>query len=152
MSLEIYKKGQGKTARITAYALLGVLILFGAYRLHATFNVAGEGVLVGKSGMLWGTTPPLLDASIPVIGTITIMKVISVFVLGLGLLVMHLVLNGPKMATLLIDTEQEMRKVSWPSKTEVKSATVVVVIVTFVMAMSLYGFDAGLQRLFSFVF
>jgi preprotein translocase SecE subunit len=152
MSLEIYKKGQGKTARITAYALLGVLILFGAYRLHATFNVPGEGVLVGTSGKLWGDTPPLIDASVPVLGTITIMKVVSVIAFGLGMLALHLVLNGPKMATILIDTEQEMRKVSWPSKTEVRSATIVVVIVTFVMALSLYGFDVGLQHLFSLVF
>ena len=152
MSLEIFKKGQGKTSRITAYVLLSILILFGAYRLHATFNVAGEGVLVGTSGVLWGETPPLIDAAIPVLGTITIMKVISVVVFGLAMLGLHLVLNAPKMATLLIDTEQEMRKVSWPSKTEVKSATIVVVIVTFVMALSLYGFDAGLQHLFSLVF
>ena len=48
MSLEIYKKGQGKVARVSAYILLGLLILFGAYRLHATFNVPGEGVLVEK--------------------------------------------------------------------------------------------------------
>ena len=138
MNLEIYKKGQGKTARWIAYSLIGVLVLFGAYRLHATFNVPGEGILV--------------DAKLPVIGQITIMKVISFVVFCLGLLATHLVLNSPKMANLLIDTEQEMRKVTWPSRAEVKSATLVVVLVTFIMAMSLFGFDQGLQRLFSFVF
>ena len=138
MSLEIYKKGQGKAARVTAYVLLGILVLFGAYRLYATFNVPGEGVLV--------------DANIPVIGQITVMKIVSFLVFAGGMLALHLALNAPKMATLLIDTEQEMRKVSWPSRNEVKSATIVVVIVTFVMAMSLYGFDQGLQRLFSFIF
>ena len=138
MNLEIYKKGQGKTARLIAYCLIGILVLFGAYRLYATFNVPGEGILV--------------DAKIPVIGQITIMKVIAFVAFLVGLLGMHLVLNGPKLATLLIDTEQEMRKVSWPSRPEVKSATLVVVLVTFVMALSLFGFDQGLQRLFSFVF
>jgi preprotein translocase SecE subunit len=138
MNLEIYKKGQGKIARVTAYSLVGVLILFGAYRLFATFNVPGEGVLVA--------------ARIPVIGQITIMKIVAIVAFAVGLLLMHLVLNGPKLATLLIDTEQEMRKVSWPSKSEVKSATLVVVLVTFIMAFSLFGFDQGLQRLFSFVF
>ena len=138
MSLEIYKKGQGKTARITAYSLIGVLILFGSYRLYATFNVPGEGILIATK--------------LPLIGQVTVMKLLSLVAFGAGLLGMHLVLNGPKLATLLIDTEQEMRKVSWPSKTEVKSATIVVIIVTFVMAGALFGFDQGLQRLFSFVF
>jgi len=138
MSLEIYKPGQGKIARVTAYSLIGVLILFGAFRLYATFNVPGEGVLVA--------------AKLPIIGQVTIMKIIAVIAFGAGILGMHLVLNSPKLATLLIDTEQEMRKVSWPSKLEVRSATIVVVIVTFVMAGALFGFDQGLQRLFSFVF
>ena len=106
----------------------------------------------GETGYLWGETPPLLEAKVPLIGSITIMKVISVLAFGLGLLLMHIVLNGPKMATLLIDTEQEMHKVTWPSRSEVKSATVVVVIVTFVMAMSLFGFDRALQGLFRFIF
>ena len=134
----IYKKGQGKMSRLSAYGLLGVLILFGAYRFHATFNVPGEGVLVASK--------------LPVIGQITWMKVFSVIVFLGGILGMHMVLNGPKMSDLLIDTEQEMKKVSWPSTNEVKNATVVVVIVTFVMAMSLYGFDQALQGLFRFIF
>jgi preprotein translocase subunit SecE len=34
----------------------------------------------------------------------------------------------------------------------VKSATLVVVLVTFVIGLSLFGFDKGLQGLFSFIF
>jgi preprotein translocase SecE subunit len=137
MSLDIYKKGQGKIARTSAYGLLGLLVLFGAYRLYATFNVPGEGVLV---------------ENLPVIGNITIMKIVSILVLGAGMLLLHIVLNRPQTADVLIDTEQEMRKVSWPSKAEVKSATIVVVIVTFVMGLTLFGFDQALQGLFSFIF
>ena len=137
MSLEIYKKGQGKVARMSAYILMGLLILFGAYRLHATFNVPGEGVLVEK---------------LPVIGDLTIMKLISLAAFLFGMLALHLVLNKATTADLLIDTEQEMRKVSWPSWGEVKSATLIVIVVTFVMGMSLFGFDQALQGLFSFIF
>ncbi len=137
MSLEIYKKGQGKIARGCAYALVGVLVAFGAWRFHAAFNVPGEGVLVEK---------------LPIIGTLTILKIGARFVFLVGLLLTHLVLNRAKAADLLIDTEQEMRKVSWPSWPEVKSATLVVVVVTFVMGMALFGFDRALQGLFSFIF
>jgi preprotein translocase SecE subunit len=137
MSLEIFKKGQGKVARVSAYLLFGLLILFGAVRLHATFNVPGKGVLA---------------EGVPVIGSLTIMKLIAAAVFLLGMLALHMVLNKASAANLLIDTEQEMRKVSWPSWPEVKSATFVVVIVTFVMGMSLFGFDQALQALFSFIF
>jgi preprotein translocase SecE subunit len=137
MSLEIYKKGQGKMARMSAYVLLGLLVLFGAYRLHATFNVPGEGVLVEK---------------LPLLGDLTIMKLVSLVAFLVGMLVLHLVLNKSHTADLLIDTELEMRKVSWPSWPEVKSATLIVILVTFVMGLSLFGFDRALQGLFSFIF
>lgn len=137
MGLEIFKKGQGSVARLSAYGLLGLLVLFGAYRLHATFNVPGEGVLV---------------QDLPVVGSLTILKLISVAVFLLAMLGLHLVLNKPASANLLIDSEQEMRKVSWPSWPEVKSATFVVVVVTFVMGMALYGFDEILLVLFSLIF
>jgi preprotein translocase SecE subunit len=137
MSLEIYKKGQGKMARVSAYVLASLLILFGVYRLHATFNVPGEGVLA---------------ENLPLIGSLTIMKLISAAAFLVGLLLLHLILNRPAAADLLIDTEQEMRKVSWPSWAEVKSATGIVVVVTFVMGLSLFGFDKALQGLFRFIF
>lgn len=152
MSLEIYKKGQGKTARISAYVLVGILILFGAERLYAEFNVEGKGVLIGETGMLWGDNPPLVQSEVPLLGSLTVMMVVAFIAFCLGLLALHLVLNGPKMAGLLIDTEQEMRKVSWPSKSEVQNATIVVVVVTFVMAMALFWFDKGLQGIFQFIF
>jgi len=137
MSLEIYKKGQGKFARMCAYAFVGILVAFGAWRFHATFNVPGQGVIIEQ---------------LPVIGALTYLKIGTLGVFLVGLLLTHLALNGPKIADLLIDTEQEMRKVSWPSWPEVKSATLVVVIVTFVMGVALFGFDKALQGLFSFIF
>lgn len=143
MSLEIYKKGQGSRARVSAYVLVGILVAFGAYACHGEFNTVGRGV-----GL------PIADglSNLPLIGALTWMKIIALVVFLGGLLTMHLVLNGPKMADLLIDTEQEMRKVSWPSWSEVKSASLVVVAVTFVFGMALYGFDYALQGLFSLIF
>ncbi len=140
MSLEIYKRGQGKTARTTAYLLLSLLVLFGAWRMHATFNDPGD----------WTGTP--LAEGLPLIGNLTWMKIVAAAVFLMGMLCMHLILNKASMADLLIDTEQEMRKVSWPSWPEVKSATLIVVLVTFVMGLALFGFDQALQGLFSLIF
>jgi preprotein translocase SecE subunit len=143
MSLEIYKKGQGTRARVAAYSLLGLLVLFGAWACHGEFNTVGRGV-----GL------PVADglSNLPVIGALTWMKLIAVAVFFGGMLGVHLVLNKPAMADLLIDTEQEMRKVSWPSWAEVKGASRVVVIVTFVFGLTLFAFDKALQGLFSFIF
>ena len=143
MSLEIYKKGQGTKARVTAYVLLGFLVLFGAYACHGEFNTVGRGV-----GL------PVADglSNLPVIGALTWMKLIAFGVFLGGMLLVHLFLNKPSISDLIIDTEQEMRKVSWPSRAEVQSASIVVVVVTFVFGMSLFAFDKALQGLFSFIF
>lgn len=143
MSLEIYKKGQGTKSRVTAYILLGFLVLFGAYACHAEFNTVGRGVGLPVSEGL---------GDLPLIGALTWMKLIAFGVFLGGMLVSHLFLNKPSIADLIIDTEQEMRKVSWPSRPEVQSASLVVVVVTFVFGMSLFAFDKALQGLFSFIF
>jgi preprotein translocase subunit SecE len=136
MKLEIVKKGQGKRARWIAYALGGGLVLFGAIALFATINKPGQHV--------W------LDG-VPVIGALTLYNVLAALVFGLGLLALHLLLNRPQLVDLLIDTELEMKKVSWPSKKEVQSATLIVVLVTVILAMLLFGFDWLLQAAFKLV-
>jgi len=132
MNLEVYKKGQGRLARRTAYVLCGLLVAFGAYRFYATFNEIGRFVWVEK---------------VPLVGEITLYNVLAFVVFALGMLCLHLFLNSARQADLLIDTEQEMRKVTWPSRPEVWSATRVVVLVTFLMGMVLYGFDYVLHWL-----
>lgn len=136
MGLEIYKPGQGKIARGVAYLLGTALVLFGAKSLYANIN---------RPGSEW------VD-QVPLIGEISIYNTVALAVFLLGVLGLHLVLNRPSAVDLLIDTEQELKKVSWPSRREVKNATIVVAIVTFVLAGLLYGFDALLQWLFRLVF
>jgi preprotein translocase SecE subunit len=137
MALPLYKKGQGSLARGLAYAIGAVLVAFGAMRLYATINVPGEHVLY---------------AGAPVVGDVTVYRVVSFVVLVLGLVALHLVLNRPRSVDLLIETEQEMKKVSWPTLPEVWNATLVVVLVTVTLAMTMYGFDLALTRLFRLVF
>jgi preprotein translocase SecE subunit len=136
-NLALYKPGQAKTARWSAY-LLGSLIAFlGVLALYGTINVPGKHVYV---------------AGVPVIGAITLYKIIAVCVFVLGVYALHLILNRPAMVDLLIDTEQELKKVSWPSRVEVKNATLVVALVTFVMGFILFWADEVLQYLLRFIF
>lgn len=136
MGLEIYKPGQGKYARMTAYLLGLGLVIFGGIRLYATINVPGDEWVDG----------------IPLIGHVSLYNTIAFAVVLVGMFLLHLVLNRPGMVDTLIDTEQELKKVSWPSKREVRNATIVVVIVTFAMAILLFGFDSLLRWLFRLVY
>jgi preprotein translocase subunit SecE len=136
MKLEVVKKGQGKQARGLAYLLGGGLVLFGAISLFAFINRQGQFVWV---------------SDVPVIGQISLYNVIATASFALGLLALHLFLNRPSFVDLLIDTELEMRKVSWPTKKEVQNATIIVVFVTVLLAVMLYGFDWLLQLIFKLI-
>lgn len=136
MGLELYKAGQGKYARGIAYLLGAALVVFGGIRLYATINVPGREWV----------------KDVPLVGNVSIYNTIALAVVLLGFLLMHLVLNRPGAVDALVDTEQELKKVSWPSKIEVRNATLVVVLVTFVMAILLYGFDRILQWIFRLVY
>jgi preprotein translocase SecE subunit len=56
------------------------------------------------------------------------------------------------MSTTLVETELEMRKISWPTKQESLNAMWVVVFVTVVLTFTLAAFDGGLHLLLRFIF
>jgi preprotein translocase SecE subunit len=137
MGLELHKKGQGTVARGTAYLLGASIIVYGAIRLYAN---------------LGGPLSRVLAEKLPLVGDVTIRKVVAL-VVGLGgLLGLHLLLNRPQSVDLMIDTEVEMRKVSWPSLPQVWNAALVVVLVTCVLAACMSVFDFGLRRILLLVF
>src|SRR5688572_21077023 len=92
-NLALYKPGQAKTARWTAYLLGTLMIFFGALSLYAVINQPGRGVI---------------QDGLPVVGSITWFKIIALVVGILGVWALHLVLNRPATVDLLIDTEQEL--------------------------------------------
>jgi len=50
-----------------------------------------------------------------------------------------------------VEVRSELKKVTWPGKTEVQATTVVVIITTVVFGFYLYGMDLGLSWLLSFI-
>jgi preprotein translocase SecE subunit len=52
----------------------------------------------------------------------------------------------------LIETELEMKKVSWPTGAEARNATWIVVLVTIILTASLAFFDIALVSVFKFFF
>jgi preprotein translocase subunit SecE len=137
MGLELYKKGQGNWARLAAYLLGGVLVVFGAFSLYGAINVPNQNVIA---------------AAVPIVGDITMYKVIAAVVGIAGLLGLHLLLNRPRSVDTMVETEQEMRKVSWPTGKEVWNATIIVAFVTILLAVLMWGLDVVLRKLFLLFF
>lgn len=113
--LQIYKRGQGRYARITTYVSVMAV------------GLAGAAVLSDK---LSAYAPVWVQFGVPVL-----------LIAALGMFMFWMV-NRPKSADFLIATEGEMKKVSWSSRKEIIGSTKVVIVATFIMAVVLYGVDA----------
>lgn len=137
MGLDIYKKGQGSWARLSAYVFGGLLVVFGAFALYGAINVPNQHVLVRD----W-----------PLVGNVSAYKVIAVVVGVAALFGLHLVLNRPRSVDLMVETEQELRKVAWPTGKDVWNATLVVAFVSVMLALVMWGLDVVLRQLFLLVF
>ncbi len=61
---------------------------------------------------------------------------------------LYWIINKPKIADFMIATEQEMKKVNWPSRKEVIGSTVVVIGGTLLFAAVLFLFDIGFVTFF----
>ena len=69
-------------------------------------------------------------------------------VLIAGLWLGFRVVNMPRFADFLIAVEAEMNKVSWPSRAELFRSSLVVIMVIFLLATVLFGFDLIWQQVF----
>jgi preprotein translocase SecE subunit len=106
MSWTIYKKGQGTAARgLTA----AVAILVGGWAGHSMYVHGATGTL----GLVFTALVAFLFGVLP-----------------LGLILFH-----RRTVDVLIETQQEMKKVSWSTRREVVGATVVVVAVVALLSM-----------------
>lgn len=57
-----------------------------------------------------------------------------------------------KIKAFFTDVAKEMKKVSWPSRDELKEATIIVVVMCLVMAAFTYIIDIGITQAFKVVF
>lgn len=141
-----YRKDQGRYARMAAFWTLAVLLLYGSWQLkteltslfpHSLGHVLGSNA-EGQGG--W---------RLPIVGVnVSPAFLLAVLVAVGGLWLLHRFLEAPKRADLLIETEHELRKVSWPTLDEaVDGSIVVVVVVLFLM-----GFMAATDFVLGIVF
>jgi preprotein translocase subunit SecE len=108
-----YKPGQGSWARLGTLAVLTIGVLAAGYSWTRTV----------------ASSTPAVKYGIPVV------------VGGLMLWAAYRLIHWPRYADFLITTESEMNKVSWPSRQEVKTSTVVVLVLSVFLAIFLSTVD-----------
>ena len=84
--------------------------------------------------------------TLPLVGEVDLAKVISIGVLLVGGVIISRTLNREKTADLLIDTENELKKVTWPTPSETWVGSVAVMVTVLVMLVFLFGSDLLLTQ------
>lgn len=116
----LYKKNQGRlTRQLTAAAIVTVVAL-GAWAMQQTI---------------------LADLEPSVRNSIAAAVAIA------GVWFAYRIVNYPVFADFLVDVEGEMAKVSWPNRLELKRATVVVLVVMFLLSFVLFAYDLVWQQI-----
>ncbi|MFT5290194.1 MAG: preprotein translocase SecE subunit [Planctomycetota bacterium] len=131
-----YRSEQGRHARMFAFWSLALLCLFGASWLHS--------ILSGYDSLMNN----IKDWRIPIVG----IDITGAFLISLGLLVvlvfvLNRYLERPKVADTLIDTEGELKKVTWPTLEDVINSSIVVIISVVILGFFLAGTDWVLHSL-----
>lgn len=131
------RPGLGRMVRLSAFGGIGALTLFGAYALYMAPSI---------HSLWWADMLGPKD----VFGKSISLKPILFPAVGVFLGVMSgvfLLLNQEKWADFLIETEGEIKKVSWPARKEFVGSAAIVVLVVAVVSMFLHYVDLGLSRL-----
>lgn len=118
----VYKPNQGRIVRQLTVLAIWLVVALGCWRLYATLDgsTSNKAIAVGVPGAL----------------------------LLAGLWIGYRLINWPRFADFLIAVEAEMKKVTWPSREEVKRASVVVIVTIAILAISLFLFDIFWQAFF----
>jgi preprotein translocase subunit SecE len=119
VSLRLYKRNQGRVARQATFAALAVIIALGGWSLSEYWR---------DKSQVWHYYVPLA-------------------LVALGIWASFRVVQMPAFADFLISVEGEMNKVSWPSRSELFRAALVVILVIFFLATLLFTYDVLLSEI-----
>ena len=127
----IYKEDQGKVARIILVTVIMLGAVFALQQLHGYMPKIPDWKLFGlidENGLAFN----ILDWRYMVHGPLIV----------LAIMFAYSQFNRPKTADFLIETENELKnKVTWPSRKEEVSASVVVVVTVLILCVFIFGVD-----------
>ena len=119
----IYKRNQGRITRQVTFAAMALTLSLGLWRMSIMLISVQPAVRFGLPGAL----------------------------LLAGLWIAYRAVNVPSFADFLIAVEAEMNKVSWPTRTELFRASMVVLVTIFFLATVLACYDFLWRYLFHFL-
>ncbi len=131
------RPGLGRMVRTTGYVSIAALTGYGAYALYMAPSlqsawwqvIAGPLAVFGKEANL---RPILFPAGAAFFTTMS---------------VVFLLLNQERWADFLVETEGEIKKVSWPARKEYVGSAMIVVLVVALVSGFLHFVDLGLSEL-----
>jgi len=134
--LDWHKSRQATAVRAAAFVFVAALTFYGSfafYQIPSTTSGWWEDLVKFE---LFGKVIALKPVLFPSAGVfLTVM------------MTAYVLLNRPKWAEFLIETEGELKKVSWPHRKEYVGSAVVVVVVVVVISLFLFFVDQGLSKL-----
>lgn len=130
-----YKKDQGRYARMSAFWALLLLLAYGC--------LGGAGLAATLRSWFPAWASPWMDRQ-PLIGEVDLAKAVTLSVLFAGGIWLHRTLNRPRVADMMIETEAELRKVTWPTGGEAWAGTLAVLLTVTALLAYLFAADAVL--------
>jgi len=116
----LYKRTQGRVVRQVTFAACAIIVAMAC----------------------WAYSSEVSDASSQAVRYFS-----PLALLAAGCWACFRLVQFPVFADFLISVEAEMKKVAWPKRRELINASIVVILVIFVMAGLLFGFDLFLQSI-----
>ena len=141
--MEDYKAGQGSLTRLVTWMTLLGAVFLGCVEVYSWIYDPASASLI----------PLEWFESLPFFGVpFNWQFIVCIVLFGALIWATRWFMHRPQTVDTLIETEQEMKKVSWPTKDESLNATWIVMLVTVVLTLSLWLFDGGLRIVLSLVF
>jgi len=146
--LETTKKGQGLVVRRVTFWSLVVLLVWAGQSLYTwllRFKVMKTLALDSAKEHSTGAMIPVLNQRFDWA------FVTSWLFVAVSLVVVHRILNRSKTADFLIDTDNELKKVTWPTWKDAWQSSVIVVVFVFLLTGLLLISDFILNRSIGFI-
>lgn len=127
-----YKRSQGRIARQLTFSAIVAIFAIAVWRSTDALESAGK----------W-----LASFAVPAASQNNVLVMLAtkytlpLAALALGVWIAFRIVNLPSFADFLISVEAEMNKVSWPSRGELYRASLVVIVVIFLLTAILLAYD-----------
>lgn len=135
VSVKYYKPGQGTLTRWSAFALIALMVFFGSHSLYAFVAVRSDWWMQELFRL------PVVDFGV------THGLLVSLLVAAVGCFLAYvLVVNQPRSAEFLIETEGELKKVNWPPRHEFLGSSFIVILSVIIISLYLMVVDLVLAN------